>query len=130
MAVTKYILKNTYRQTSVKFVGTGQSTFSIYEALKSDQTIDAANVKLDITDIYHETSATANIVRGSNVIISMVQGQDMINFAQVFGFSLSENSNSNITVNLGTGENTMILQLSKTSGYNETDRQTLQPKDR
>jgi hypothetical protein len=60
----------------------------------------------------------------------MVQGQDMINFAQVFGFSLSENSNSNITVNLGTGENTMILQLSKTSGYNETDRQTLQPKDR
>ena len=100
MAVTKYILKNTYRQTAVKFVGTGQSTFSIYEALKSDQTIDAANVKLDITDIYHETSATANIVRGSNVIISMVQGQDMINFAQVFGFSLSENSNSILSISI------------------------------
>lgn len=130
MAVSKYILKNSYRQVAVKFVGTGQSTLSIYEVANADQTVDAGNVLLNITDVFHETANACNVVRGGNVIFSTVQGQDIINYAQLFGLSLTENANANVVVNLGSGENTMILQFSKTRGYNETDRQTLQPKDR
>lgn len=130
MAVDKYILKKSQRQAAVILNGSGQSTISVQELATAIQTVDVANLKLTISDIYYQTAAAGNIVRGSNVILNLVAGYDTVKFSEDFGFVLDRNSNANVVVNLGAGENSVVLQFSKGEGYNEPNRQTLQPKDR
>ena len=130
MAVDKYITKKTRRQAAVILNGNGQTTISIQELATSEQTLDVANLKLTISDIYYQTAAAANIVRGSNVILNLVAGYDTVKFSEDFGFVLDRNANANVVVNLGSGENTLILQFSKGEGYNEPDRQALKPYER
>lgn len=130
MPVDKYVLKNANRQAVVILNGSGQANISIQELATAVQTLDVANLQLTITGLFYQTASTANIVRGSNTIINLVSGYGTVKFAEEFGFSLDRNANANVTVNLGSGENSLILQFTKGVGYNEPDRQSFKPYQR
>lgn len=130
MPVDKYITKNALRQAVVTLNGSGQANISMQELATAIQTIDVANAQLTITGIFYQTASSANIIRGSNVILNLVAGYGTVKFAEDFGYSLDRNSNANVTVNLGSGDNSIILQFTKGVGYNEPNRQEYQPYQR
>ena len=124
----KRIIKNTRRQAAVVVTGTGTATINIYEVAYSGQTVDAANVQLDITDVMFSTITTGNVTRDSNVIISFPANMAaMFNISQQMGVSLNDKNSANIVVNLGASEGTVLLQLSKTAGYIDQNRQNQGP---
>lgn len=127
----KVILKNTRRQAAVKVDGTGSATINIYELAYADQTVTEANVSLTITDIAFTTLANGNITRNGNVMLVLPAGSaDTFNFTNDLGVALNEKANANVVVNLGGSEGVCIIQFTKGDGYNDPDRQNLQPRDR
>ncbi len=131
MPIEKRILKNTPRQAVVELHGdSGQSVISVQELATSEQTVDAPNVNLTITAIHYQVSQFANITRNGNVVLNLVAGYDSVRFAEDFGFSLSKFANANVAVNMGTGNNSIFIVMSKAEGYNEPNRQSLYLKDR
>lgn len=131
MPLQKQVLKNTPRQVVIAIQGQdGQSTISMQEVLSPGQTLDLANASLTITSVYYTVTNFANVRRNQNAIINFNSGYDSVRFAQDMGFALNQQANSNITVNIGGGNNTIIFELTKSEGYNEVNRQALYPKDR
>ncbi len=131
MPIEKRILKNTPRQAVVELHGdSGQSVISVQELATSEQTVDAPNVNLTITAIHYQVSQFAKITRNGNVVLNLVAGYDSVRFAEDFGFSLSKFANANVAVNMGTGNNSIFIVMSKAEGYNEPNRQSLYLKDR
>ncbi len=124
----KHILKNTRRQAAVKVSGTGNATISIYELAYADQTITTANLELTLTDAAFTTLANGNVTRNGNLILVMPAGSaDNFTFTSSFGYSLNEQANANVVVNLGGSEGVCILQFTKGAGYNDPDRQNQGP---
>lgn len=122
-----YILKNTRRQAAVKITGTGTANVNLWDVAYSDQTVTPANVILAITDVYYDVANSANIKRNANLVLSVNAGTQMCAFTQSFGYALDEQANANVLVNLGAVEGTMIIQFSKTAGYNDPNRQNQGP---
>lgn len=131
MPISKFVIKNTPRQAVVAIHGNdGQTTITPLEICYAGQTIDAPNVNLAITSMHYQVERFANIKRSSNTVINLVAGYDTVRFAEDLGFTIGMTANANITVNIGGGNNSIFLQLSKTDGFVETNRQILQPKAR
>ncbi len=135
MPITKYVIKNTPRQAVVAIHGNdGQTIIAPADLAYAGQTVDLPNVTLTISSIHYQIEKFANIRRSSNSVINFVAGYDTVRFAEDLGFTLGGNvgmlANANITINVGGGNNSIFLQLTKSEGYNETNRQVLQPKDR
>lgn len=143
MPVTKTILKNTKRQAAVKLVGTGQATINIYELAYvgantlatgssirlHDQSVTPANVSLQITDLYYDVSGSGNITRNSNISWAINAGVADYKFAQDSGIVLDQavDANANVIVNIGGAtDGTVLIQFSKSSGYNDLDLQNFQ----
>ena len=122
-----YILKNTRRQAAVKVTGTGTANVNLWDVAYSDQVVTPANVILAITDVYYDVANSANIKRNANLVLSVNAGTQMCAFSQSFGYALDEQANANVLVNLGAVEGTMIIQFSKTAGYNDPNRQNQGP---
>lgn len=122
-----YILKNTRRQAAVKITGTGTANVNLWDVAYSDQTVTPANVILAITDVYYDVGNAASINRNANVVLSVNAGTQMCAFSQTFGVALDEQANANVLVNLGAASGTMIIQFSKTAGYNDPNRQNQGP---
>jgi len=128
-----YILKNTRRQAAVKITGTGYGNVTYTDIKYSDQTIPsttAANLSWPITDIVYDVGNSANITRNSNIVFSMNAGQNYVGFTKDVGVALDEAGNANVVVNLGATQGTVIIQFSKSAGFNDPDRQILQQPDR
>jgi hypothetical protein len=128
-----FILKNTRRQAAVKIVGTGLANVTYTDIKYSDQTIpltSTGNLSWTITDIAYDAGTVSNITRGGNVVFSMNAGQGLYNLSKDIGVVLNEQANANVQVNMGAVPGTLIIQFSKETGFNDPDRQILQPKDR
>jgi hypothetical protein len=123
----KRTLKVTAAQAAFVVTGTGNATISIYDALHANQTIDAGNVQLTLTDIAYDVANSANIKRGGNLVFACSAGQNELNLSDSFGAVLDHNSGANVEINLGAIEGTFILQFSKTAGYNVPNRQNQGP---
>lgn len=120
-------LKVSARQAAFAVVGAGSATISIYDAVHSRQTIDAANVDLTISDIAYDVGNAANITRGGNVVFACNAGQGELNLTDSIGVVLNDQSGANVTVDLGAAAGTMIIQFSKGAGYVDPDRQNQGP---
>jgi len=116
-----YILKNSRRQAAVKITGTGYGNVSWSDIKYADQTYSTANASWPITDIVYDVGNAANVTRNSNIVFSMNAGQNYVGFTKDLGVSLDEQGNANVVVNLGTTQGTVILQFSKTAGFNDPD---------
>lgn len=131
MASIKTILKKTKTQAIVKIVGDGNVTISPSDIVHSSQTVDSPNVFFPISAIIYNLKGDTNFIRNGNSVLQL-NGATYGSFdlAQGYGAQIREDANSNVLVTLAVGYNTVILTFSKEAGFIETDRQTLQPKDR
>jgi hypothetical protein len=123
----KRILKVTARQAAVAVVGTGTATISVYDLIHTRQTIDAANVVLTISDIAYDVGNSANIKRGGNLVFAASTGSGEHNYTDNMGLVLNDKQSSNVDVNLGAVEGTMVIQFTKGDGYLDPDRQNQGP---
>jgi hypothetical protein len=127
MPITKTILKKVRQQAIVKFVGDGTANVNLIADLKlSDETpLDPANIKVNINSIYFngpDTSAIS-IVRGGTGNLYVLNGSDNWFFAQQSGFTDTSNSSANVVVTIPAPGGTVILGLTKESGFTEPDQQ-------
>lgn len=123
----KRTLKVTAAQAAFAIVGSGNATISIYDALHANQTIDAGNVQLTLTDIAYDVANSANVKRNGNLVFACNAGQNELNLSDSFGAVLNIDSGANVEINLGATQGTIILQFSKTAGYNVPNRQNQGP---
>jgi len=124
------ILKKTRRQAAVKITGTGLANVTYTDIAYADQTIplnSAGNLIWTISDIAYDVGNSANIKRGGNLVFAMNLGSGEFNLTDDMGVALDENAHSNVTVNLGAVEGTVIIQFSKGIGFNDPDRQNQGP---
>ena len=124
------ILKKTRRQAAVKITGTGLANVTYTDIAYADQTIplnSAGNLIWTISDIAYDLGNSANIKRGGNLVFAMNLGSGEFNLTDDMGVTLDENAHSNVTVNLGAVEGTVIIQFSKGIGFNDPDRQNQGP---
>jgi hypothetical protein len=120
-------LKVTARQSAFAVVGSGTATITAYDMVHSSQTLDAANAVFTISDIVYDVNNSANITRGGNLIFACNAGQNEINLTDSVGAVLNDKATSNVTVNLGASEGTMIIQFTKGTGFIDQDRQNQGP---
>jgi len=127
-----YNIKNTRTQSIVKIVGSSeQAIVDIATLAYTDQDFDRDNARVLLTSIIYHTESSTNIVRDGNVLFSMGGGgYSEVNFAQSMGAALDEKANADILINFSTGENVVILQLTKEAGYIDPEQQSLQPFER
>lgn len=123
----KRLLKVTTSQAAFAIVGSGTANINIYEVTHATQTIDPANVILTITDIAYDVGNSANIKRGGNIVFACNAGQNDINLTDSIGAVLNDQQGANVEINLGVAEGTIIIQFSKTAGYNVANRQNQGP---
>lgn len=120
-------LKVTARQAAFAVVGTGTATISIYDAIHTRQTIDAANVELTISDIAYDVGNAANITRDGNVVFACSAGSGEHNYTDSLGVVLDDKKSANLSINLGAIEGIMVIQFTKGDGYDDPDRQNQGP---
>jgi hypothetical protein len=75
----------------------------------------------------YDVNNAANITRGGNLIFACNAGQNEINLTDSVGAVLNDKLTSNVIVNLGASEGTMIIQFTKGTGFNDQDRQNQGP---
>ncbi len=129
------ILKNTRRQAIVKAIGPGTHFANLRSLLYSningavDQTFDEANANCRITDIVFTVDGNVTIGRGGFVTVALTDGQGEIPLSQYYGATLDpvpSTANSNIQINFGTTNGTVILSLTKAEGFVDPDLQVLE----
>lgn len=129
-----YILKKTRRQAAVKIVGTGLANVTYTDVKYADQTITnttSGNLIWTISDIAYDVGAVANITRNGNIVFTTGGASNgEFNLTEKMGVVLDEQANANVQVNMGSVTGTMIIQFTKGTGFDDPDRQNLQPKDR
>ena len=129
------ILKNTRRQAIVKAIGPGTHFANLTALLSSningavDQTFDSANANCRISDVIFTVDGNVTIGRGGTVVVALTNGQGEIPLSQYYGANfdnVTSTANSNIQINFGTANGTVILSLSKAEGFVDPDRQILE----
>lgn len=121
------IVKKARGRATAKFVGTGSAELDLADLAVHDETFDRANCKVTLAHMYFAVGDVANVSRNSNVIVALPTGSlDQWSFTQETGFVLDEFPTSNVVVDLGANEGTMIITLHKTEGYNIPDNQALE----
>lgn len=133
------ILKNTRRQAVVRAIGPGTRFANLTALLYSningvvDQTFDRANANCRITDIIFSVDGNVTIGRNDSVILSLTSGQGDFSLSQDYGTTLDPirtTANSNIQINFGTTNGTIILSLTKAEGFIDPDLQGLEERQR
>jgi len=127
MPITKTILKKVRQQAIVKFVGDGTANVDLIADLKlSDETpLDPANIKVNINSIYFNgpDASAISLKRGGTGNVYVLNGSDNWFFSQQSGFSDTSNSSANVVVTIPAPGGTVILGLTKESGFVEPDQQ-------
>lgn len=130
MSVTKSILNVKRQQATVKFVsdGGGTSNVALTEFAKADETTDFGNVapEVNICHLYFTVDDVTKVSRNNVVILSLVN-EDNWNLSQEMGIVLSEENDSDIEIDFGTANGTVIITVTKAAGYKDPEQQSLQP---
>lgn len=123
MATLTY-LKKKRQQATAHIIGTGNATISMQSLALDDETIDFANVapRVNISSIYYTTSSNVAITRNGNLILDLYD-TDNWELAQASGVVINIDNSSNIVVDFGTGRGTVLLTVTKVSGFQEPDQQ-------
>lgn len=133
------ILKNTRRQAIVKAVGPGSHFANLSALLYSningavDQTLDLANANCRITDVVFSVTNNVVIDRAGTSVLILTQGQGEIPLSQYYGATIdpvNTTANSNIKIDFGTANGTVIMSLTKAEGFNDPNRQLLEGRER
>ena len=115
---TSTVLKKVPQQAVVKILGPGSVTIDLSELTTSTQIFDRANAQVNISSLMFTTTGTVVVQRNNANVYKLTDGQDNHQFSQFVGCSLSEGNGSNIIVNfLGSADGSIIMGLSKVSGY-------------
>ncbi|NBO99995.1 MAG: hypothetical protein EBU90_07670 [Proteobacteria bacterium] len=127
MAITKTVIKKVRQQAIIRFIGDGTSNVdSNVDIALSDETFEGyANVNVNINSIIFTNGSTANpitITRNGSTVLQLF-GNDNWSFAQMNGFVLTDNNNSNISVTIPSPGGTVLLGVTKAKGYREPDQQ-------
>jgi len=125
MPVTKTILKRVRLGAIVKFVGDGSANVDLGADLRlSDETLDVANIRVNINSVYYNSGAATPItlVRNGNTIQQLF-GNDNWLLSQASGFVDNQDNTGNVVVTIPTGGGTLILGLTKASGFSEPNKQ-------
>jgi hypothetical protein len=123
---TVSILKTIPQQAVVKVLGSGSATIDLENLKTSNQTFDRGNVRVHINSIAFSVTGTTIITRNSANIFKLTEGQHTFEFSQQgsgTGFVLTEEANANIVVNFGSNDGSVVMTLSKLSGYVDPDQQ-------
>lgn len=125
MPVVRTLLKKVRQQAIVKMVGNGSSTITSLDLKLTDETVDQPNVQMNIAGMMWSAPDALPIVvsRGGSDTMYL-NGNDNWSLTQMFGFSDTSNTNSNITVTLP-ANSTIYLHLSKPAGFIEPNQQIL-----
>lgn len=130
MSVSKSILNVKRQQATVKFVsdGGGTSNVALTEFAKADETTDFGNVapEVNICHLYFTVDDVTKVTRNNVVILSLVN-EDNWNLSQEMGIVLSEENDSDIEIDFGTANGTVIITVTKAAGYKDPEQQSLQP---
>lgn len=123
MATLQFIKKKR-QQATAHVIGTGNATISMHSLALADETIDFANVapRVNISAIYYSASANVAIRRNGNLVLDLY-GSDNWELAQASGIVINLDNSANIVVDFGSGTGTVLLTVTKVSGYREPDQQ-------
>lgn len=123
MPVTTTILKKVRQQATVKMIGSGTATITYADLKMADDTIDAANIQMNITGMLWSTpGVTPIVITRNSTDVMYLNGIDNWSMSQAFGISDTSNNSANISVTLPA--NSMIyLTISKPAGFIEPDQQ-------
>lgn len=124
MPVTTTILKKVRQQATVKMIGSGTATITYADLKMADDTIDAANIQMNITGMLWSTpGVTPIVITRNSTDVMYLNGIDNWSMSQAFGISDTSNNSANISVTLPA--NSMVyLTISKPAGFIEPDQQT------
>lgn len=129
MAIIKTVLKKVRNQAVVKLVGDGSATIDLNSDLKvSDETfLGYANTNVHINTVFWsvpDTSATVVARNGSNLFLLL--GNDNWMLTQMIGVSDKSNANANVSITIPAPGGTVLIGLTKETGYGIVNRQTLE----
>ena len=123
MAVTKTILKKVRQQASVKLIGDGQVNITSLDLKLSDDTLDQANVRMNITGMMWTTPGpNPIIVSRDNTVVMYLNGNDNWSMTQMFGISDTANNSANISVAMP-ANSLIYFSISKPAGFIEPNQQ-------
>lgn len=129
MAITKTILKKVRQQAFIELVGDGTANIDLNAdlALADETFLGYANANVNISSIVFSIGNTTNhaTITRSGTTILRLWGNDNWPFSQQFGFVLNQNNTANISVTIPSDGGTVILGLTKVSGYREPDQQSV-----
>lgn len=115
MALLKKILKNSPREVTVKWTGSGTDTLVLTTIASTGQTTaEAVAPGVDIVAMTVNTSGACTITRNSEVALSTTGSYEYY-YDDIHGV-INENSGSDIVVTLAS-EGTLFLRLNKKQGY-------------
>jgi hypothetical protein len=117
MALVKTILRNSQRDTIVKWVGSGTDTLTLASLVSYNQTLtsDTATANLLSASVSVSGSGIATVTR-NNVDVLNLSGNFKTNIDRALDYIMSENASSDIVVNLTT-PGTLIIKVNKILGY-------------
>lgn len=129
MPITKTTLKKVRQQAVIKFVGAGTSTIDLNSDLRLSDEIfmGYSNANVNISTIFYTMSnstSPVSIVRNGTTIFELY-GNDNWLFAQTIGAVENSNNTSNIQVTIPNPGGTVILGVTKATGYQPPNQQTL-----
>jgi hypothetical protein len=123
MPVIKTILKKVRQQASVKLIGDGQANITSFDLKLSDDTLDQANVRMNITGMMWTTPGPNPIVVSRDgTVVMYLNGNDNWSMTQMFGISDTANNNANIAVAMP-ANSLIYLTISKPAGFIEPNQQ-------
>lgn len=123
MPVTTTILKKVRQQATVKMIGSGTATITYADLKMADDTIDAANIQMNITGMLWSTPGVTPIVITRNgTDVMYLNGIDNWSMSQTFGIADTSNNSANISITLP-ANSMLYLTISKPAGFIEPNQQ-------
>lgn len=117
MALVKTILRNSQRDTIVKWVGSGSDTLTLASLVSYNQTLtsDTTTVNLLSANVSISGVGSATITRNTVDVLNL-SGNFKTNIDRALDFIMAENATYDIVVNLTT-PGTLIIKVNKILGY-------------
>jgi hypothetical protein len=114
---TVTVLKKTPSQVIASFVGTGAGTLNLADMATDYEILDAPNARVNINTVAFSVSGTTTINRGATTVFTLTEGQETFKLAAEIGCSIATGNSSNVIVDKGAADGTVILSLSKVAGF-------------
>jgi hypothetical protein len=114
---TVTVLKKNPSQVIASFLGTGSGTLELADMATDYEILDAPNAQVNINAVMFSVSGTTTVKRNTTNVLTLTDGQDTLRFAAELGCSLSVGNGSNVVVDTGAADGTVIVSLSKVAGF-------------